>query len=90
MRRKKRSVKRLDTIWEVSDELWARIEPILFEDGPPPPSAKGGASERTGVRPSTASSFGCLPFASGTSFGNSSATTVRSIAGSNVGARTGS
>ena len=26
----------LDTIWELSDELWARIEPILKQDSPPP------------------------------------------------------
>jgi putative transposase len=25
----------LDTIWEVPDELWQRIEPILLEDAPP-------------------------------------------------------
>ncbi|WP_435005858.1 IS5 family transposase (plasmid) [Tundrisphaera lichenicola] len=42
MGRKKRAVKPLETIWEVSDELWAKIEPILLEDAPPPPPAKGG------------------------------------------------
>lgn len=42
MGRKKRAAKPLDTIWEVSDELWAKIEPILLEDAPPPPPAKGG------------------------------------------------
>ena len=26
----------LDTLWEVPDDLWARIEPILKEDAPPP------------------------------------------------------
>jgi putative transposase len=31
-----RKKKALDTIWEVSDELWAIIEPILCEDCPPP------------------------------------------------------
>jgi hypothetical protein len=40
MGRKKRSVKPLDTIWEVPDELWARTEPILLEEAPPPPPAK--------------------------------------------------
>jgi putative transposase len=40
MARKKRPVKPLDTIWEVSDELWARIEPILEADWQPSP--KGG------------------------------------------------
>jgi putative transposase len=42
MGRKKRTVKPLDTIWEVPDELWAKIEPILLEDAPPPPPEKGG------------------------------------------------
>jgi putative transposase len=27
--------KPLDTIWEVSDELWQQVEPILLEDAPP-------------------------------------------------------
>lgn len=42
MGRKKKTVKPLDTIWEVSDELWAKIEPILREDSPPPLPIKGG------------------------------------------------
>ena len=42
MGRKKRTVKPLETIWEVSDELWAKIEPVLLADAPPPPAAKGG------------------------------------------------
>ncbi len=42
MGRKKRPVKPLDTIWEVPDELWAKIAPILLEDAPPPPPEKGG------------------------------------------------
>ena len=25
----------LDTIWEVPDALWERIEPILLDDAPP-------------------------------------------------------
>src|SRR5205085_1672090 len=33
-----------DTIWEVSDDLWARIEPILREDWQPSP--KGGQPPR--------------------------------------------
>lgn len=40
MARKRFVPKRLDTIWEVDDRLWARIEPILQEDCPP--SRKGG------------------------------------------------
>ncbi len=34
--------KPLDTIWELDDELWRRIEPILLEDAPPTPKAHGG------------------------------------------------
>jgi putative transposase len=30
------SAQPLDTIWEIPDALWARIEPILHEDAPPP------------------------------------------------------
>src|SRR4051794_28694848 len=42
MGRKRRQDKPLETIWEIDDELWRRIEPILLEDAPPPPRAKGG------------------------------------------------
>lgn len=42
MGRKKKAIKPLDTIWEIPDELWALIEPILLADAPPPPAAKGG------------------------------------------------
>jgi putative transposase len=31
-----RRQKTLATLWEVSEDLWARIEPILQEDAPPP------------------------------------------------------
>jgi putative transposase len=40
MGRKRKEPKPLDTIWEVPDELWARILPILQEDWKPSP--KGG------------------------------------------------
>jgi putative transposase len=40
MARKRFQPKPLATIWEVNDELWARIEPILQEDWQPSP--KGG------------------------------------------------
>jgi putative transposase len=40
--RTKRESKPLETIWEVPDHLWERIEPILREDAPPPPKAHGG------------------------------------------------
>jgi hypothetical protein len=49
MGRKKRPFKPLETIWEVSDELWTRIEPILLEDAPPPPPAKGGRKRTCSV-----------------------------------------
>ena len=32
----------LDTIWEIDDELWLRIEPILWEDAPATPKRHGG------------------------------------------------
>ena len=34
--------KPLDTIWEINDELWQRIEPILWKDAPPKPRSHGG------------------------------------------------
>jgi putative transposase len=40
MARKRSRPKPLQTLWEVSDDLWARIEPILQEDWQPSP--KGG------------------------------------------------
>jgi putative transposase len=40
--RTKREIKPLETIWEVPDRLWQRIEPILREDAPSPPKAHGG------------------------------------------------
>jgi len=42
MGRKKKVIAPLETIWEVSDELWAKIEPILLEDAPLPPASNGG------------------------------------------------
>jgi putative transposase len=40
--RTKRDIKPLETIWEVPDRLCERIEPILLEDAPPPPTENGG------------------------------------------------
>jgi putative transposase len=40
MPRKRRQAKPLATIWEVNDELWSRIEPVLRADWKPSP--KGG------------------------------------------------
>src|SRR5438093_887720 len=36
----------LDTIWEVPDELWRRIEPILLADAPPKPTGRPRADWR--------------------------------------------
>jgi transposase len=37
---------KLDTIWEVPDELWQRIEPILLADAPPKPTGRKRANWR--------------------------------------------
>lgn len=42
MGRTHRQDRPLETIWELSDDLWQRIEPILLEDAPLPPRAHGG------------------------------------------------
>ena len=42
MGRSERQNRPLDTIWEIDDELWQRIEPILLEDAPATPKALGG------------------------------------------------
>ncbi len=46
MARTKREIKPLETIWEVPDRLWERIEPILLEDAPPPPQGATAAGDR--------------------------------------------
>ena len=45
MGRKKKTVKALETIWVVPDELWAKIESILLEDASAP-DGEGRASGR--------------------------------------------
>jgi len=35
MAKRRKPAKVLDTIWEISDDLWTLIEPILLEDCPP-------------------------------------------------------
>ena len=42
MARTARNIKPLRTIWELSDDLWALIEPILLDDAPPTPRSHGG------------------------------------------------
>lgn len=46
MARKKRTVKVLPTIWEVNDELWKIIQPILRELDPPAPTGRPRTDER--------------------------------------------
>ena len=36
----------LPTIWRVSDELWAKIEPILAENDPPKPTGRKRIDQR--------------------------------------------
>ena len=42
MGRTARKVKPLETIWELPDDLWAAIEPILLNEAPPTPRSHGG------------------------------------------------
>ena len=56
--------KALPTIWDVPDDLWERIEPVILELDPP--KARGRAKGRTSGRCWKASSFGCEAVASGT------------------------
>ncbi len=42
MGRTARKAKPLGTIWELSDDLWSLIEPILLDDAPPTPRSHGG------------------------------------------------
>ena len=72
----------LETIWEVPDELWERIEPIILEEDPPKP---GAASALTHDRCSTASSSGCAAGANGTDCRKSLGTTAPFIAPFNGG-----
>ena len=50
MARRKPRIKPLGTIWEIPDELWKRIEPILKEFWP---GSRPDARSPTGERPST-------------------------------------
>ena len=72
----------LETIWEVPDELWERIEPIILEKTRPKP---GAASALTHDRCSTASSSGCAAGANGTDCRKSLGTTAPFIAPFNGG-----
>ena len=42
MGRTARTAEPPETIWELPDDLWALIEPILLEDAPPAPKEHGG------------------------------------------------
>lgn len=46
MARKRRKALKLDTIWEVSDDLWERILPILLEFWPKQPTGRKVANWR--------------------------------------------
>ena len=46
MAKRRRKVKELDTIWEVPDSLWERIQPILDEMYPPKPTGRPRADFR--------------------------------------------
>src|SRR5256885_9450054 len=43
---RRRTVAPLPTIWRVSDELWARIEPILADLDPPLPTGRKRIDQR--------------------------------------------
>ena len=72
----------LETIWEVPDELWERIESVMLEEDPP--KARGRKPPILG-RCSMASSFACAAGANGTNSPKSLGTTVPSIALSSGG-----
>ena len=42
MGRTRKTTKPLETLWEINDSLWQRIEPILLDDAPLPPKSHGG------------------------------------------------
>ena len=72
----------LETIWEVPDELWERIEPIILEEDPP---KARGRKRSAHDRCSTASSSGCAAGANGTDCRKSLGTTAPFIAPFNGG-----
>ena len=81
-RRRETGPRRLPTIWRVSDERWAKIEPILAEHDPPKETGRKRIDQ--GARwmvSSTGSAVAC----NGTSCRKSSVTTARCIALSSVG-----
>ena len=49
MARQKRKVKPLPTIWEVSDELWKVIQPILDELDPPSWTGRNRINQRSAL-----------------------------------------
>ena len=84
-RKRKPKTKPLPTIWEVSDDLWERIQPILLDSGRVSPPVD--ATSPTGDGPSTGSSSGCAAVASGTNCRASSVPRARSMTGSSAGAK---
>ena len=76
------SPSRCPTIWEIPDDLWERILPILEKFWPRKPTGRHHANWRWS---STGSSSGCVPVASGTSCPASSAPRAPSTTGSSAG-----
>jgi len=74
MAKRRRKNEPLPTIWNVPDELWELIVPILDTYDPRAPTG------RPRVRPSMASSIVCAAVFSGTNSQASSAMAVRFIA----------
>ena len=72
----------LDTIWEVPDDLWEEIEPLIRQLDPP---SQPDAIDRTPARCSTPSSSVCAQDASGTNCPATSETIARSIVHSRGG-----
>ena len=69
--------KTLGTIWEVPDELWERLKPIILEADPPKARGRKRADPR---QSSMASSSGCAAGAKGTDCQKNLETTALSIA----------
>ena len=83
--RRKRRRAALGVIWEIPDELWDRIEPILKEYWPAKATGRRTADWRQIVNGII---FRMPRAANGTNYPNGSATTARYIVGSSDGART--
>ena len=72
----------LETIWEVPDELWERIEPIIMEEDPPKARGRKRSDPRQMLNGII---FGCAAGANGTDCRKSLGTTAPFIAPFNGG-----